>query len=201
LERILSLDMSTKTGYAFFTLDGKDLTLIEYGQNTQLKEPLGMYPENYLDWAHQCYDAIFTLIQKYKPDTLVIEETSSNSKSAYTQKILEWIHYLVASYIKESKIKAVYIMSGTWKTETGVLMNDAERKRNKAVKAYKDKHDTSIAYDENGKRIGRVTRKHVAIRIANETFGKFLKKPLLKKDEDAAESLLLGYCYCLRRMK
>ena len=139
--------MSTKTGYAFFTLDGKDLTLIDYGQNVQIGEPVGAYPENYLEWAHKCYDAIFTLIDKYKPDTLVIEETSSNSKSAYTQKILEWIHYLVATYIKESKIKAVYIMSGTWKTETGVLMNVAEKKRNKAVKEYKKKHDTSIAYD------------------------------------------------------
>jgi hypothetical protein len=193
--------MSTKTGYAFFTLDDKDMVLHEFGQNTQIPESPGAYPENYLVWAHACYDAILTLIKKYNPDTLVIEETSSNSKSAYTQKILEWIHYLVAMYIKESKIKAVYVMSGQWKTETGVLMNPAEKKRNKAVREYKKKHDTSIAYDQNGKRIGLVTRKHVAIRIANETFGKYLKKPLLKKDEDTAESILLGYCYCLRRMK
>ncbi len=201
IERILALDMSTKTGWAVFTVDGQDLALLGFGQNTQIPESPGMYPENFVEWAHQCYDAIITLIDKWKPDTLVIEETASNSKSIYSQKILEWIHYLVAKYIKESKIKAVYIMSGTWKSETGVLMNGDEKKHNKAVKEYKAKNDTSIAYDPKGKRIGKITRKHVAIRRANEIFVKFLIKPLLKKDEDTAESLLLGYCYCLRRMK
>ena len=195
------MDMSTKTGWAFLTLNDKDVNLIEFGQNTPIKEPIGMYPENFVLWAHKCFDAILTLIDKFKPDVLVLEETASNSKSVYSQKILEWIHYLVAKYIKESKIKAVYIMSGQWKSETEAKMTKDESKHNKMVKEYKKKHDTSIAYNEAGKRIGKITRKHVAIRKANEVFGKFLKTPLRKKDEDAAESLLLGYCYCLRRMK
>jgi hypothetical protein len=201
MEKILSLDVSTKTGWALLTLNDKDVTLIEFGQNAPIKEPIGAYPGNFLEWAHQCYDAIITLINKFKPDTLVIEETTSNSKSAYSQKILEWIHYLVAKYIIESKIKAVYIMTGQWKSETEAKMTKDESKHNKMVKEYKKKHDTSIAYNQEGKRIGKITRKHVAIRRANEVFGKFLKTPLRKKDEDAAESLLLGYCYCLRRMK
>jgi hypothetical protein len=39
------------------------------------------------------------------------------------------------------------------------------------------------------------------VRRANEIFGKFLKEPLRKKDEDTADSLLLGYCWHLRRLK
>lgn len=198
---MLALDVSTKTGYAFFTLDGKDVNLIEFGQNTQISETAGMYPENFVLWAHHCFDAIMVLINKFKPDTLVIEETASNSKSVYSQKILEWTHYLLAKYIKESKIKAVYIMSGQWKSETEAKISKSESIHNKYVKEYKEKNNTKIAYSLEGKRIGKITRKHVAIRRANEIFAKFLKKPLLKKDEDAAESLLLGYCYCLRRMK
>jgi hypothetical protein len=49
--------------------------------------------------------------------------------------------------------------------------------------------------------MGKITRKHVNIRRANEVFGAFLKTPLRKKDEDTADSLLLGYCYHLRRLK
>ena len=199
-ERILALDMSTKTGWAYMTLDGQEVILHEFGQNSQIPQVLGTYPEAFLDWAQQCFDAILSLIKKFNPDTLVIEETASNSKSIYSQKILEWIHFLLASFIKESKIKAVYIMSGQWKSETGCLMSKDESKRNKKVREYKKKHDTSVAYGDDGKRIGLVTRKHVSIRRANELFGKFLKTPLRKKDEDAAESLLLGYCYCLRRI-
>lgn len=182
-------------------LQDKDVLLVDFGQNTPIPETVGMYPENYVLWAHECYDAIITLIDKFNPTVLVIEETASNSKSVFSQKILEWIHYLVAKYIKESKIKAVYIMSGQWKSETEAKMTKDESKRNKDVKEYKKKNNSKYAYNKDGKRIGKITRKHVAIRRANEIFEKFLKTPLRKKDEDAAESLLLGYCYCLRRIK
>jgi lipopolysaccharide export system protein LptC len=80
-------------------------------------------------------------------------------------------------------------------------MSKEESKHNKVVKAYKGKHKTKIAYDESGKRIGRLTRKHINVRRANEVFGEFLTEPLRMKDEDAADSLMLGYCYHLRRMK
>ena len=80
-------------------------------------------------------------------------------------------------------------------------MTKEESKHNKAVKKYKEKNATSIAYDEKGKRIGRLTKKHINVRRANEVFGQYLKTPLKKKDEDTADSLLLGYCYHLRRIK
>jgi len=81
-------------------------------------------------------------------------------------------------------------------------MTKEESKHNKKVKLYKETHgDTKVAYDEKGKRIGKLGKKHINVRRANEVFGKFLKTPLRKKDEDIADSLLLGCCYHLRRMK
>ena len=80
-------------------------------------------------------------------------------------------------------------------------MTKEESAHNKYVKEYKEKHNTEIARDINGKRIGKLTKKHINVRRANEVFGKFLKKPLIQKDEDTADSLLLGYCYHLRRTK
>jgi hypothetical protein len=199
-ERILALDVSTKTGWSLIVSDGEDFTLEANGQMEPIVEPTDQpYPNNYVSWAYDCWIKITKLIDIHKPDVLVIEETASGSKSAYSQKILEWIHFLLAQTIKECNIKAIYMLTEQWRRETGCLMTKEESKHNKMVKTYKEAHDTSIAYDSNGKRVGRITRKHVNIRRANEIFSKFLKEPLRKKDEDTADSLLLGYAYHLRR--
>jgi hypothetical protein len=198
--KILALDVSTKTGWSLLTSEGENFTLGDYGKLEPITEPDGWpYPNNYVIWAEDCFEEIWKVIDANKPDVLVIEETASGSKSAYSQKILEWIHFLLANFIKESNIKVVYMLTEQWRRETGCLMTKEESKHNKKVKTFKEANDTSIARDENGKRIGRITRKHVNIRRANEVFSKFLKEPLRKKDEDTADSLLLGYAYHLRR--
>lgn len=201
-ERILALDMSTKTGWALMVSGDAGLVLESYGKIPQIHQPTaGQYPGNFVDWAYLIYNSIVEIIDAQAPDVLVIEETAAGSKAIYTQKILEWMHFLVAKMIKECQIKTVYLMTEEWRRATGCLMSKEESKRNKEVRKQKLATGTSIARDINGKRIGKITRKHVNIRRANEVFGKFLKEPLRKKDEDTADSLLLGYCYHLRRLK
>lgn len=201
-ERILSLDMSTKTGWASMVSDTDGIVLEAYGTLPQIHEPQGTYPCNYVRWAFACFGQIEELIEQHAPDVLVIEETVAGSKAVYTQKILEWIHFLVARYIEQSKIKAIYLLTGAWRSEVGAKMTKEESKHNKKVTAYKAAHEnTKVAYDESGKRIGKLTKKHINVRRANEVFGDYLRIPLRKKDEDTADSLLLGYCYHLRRMK
>lgn len=203
MERILALDMSTKTGWSLIESDGKDFKLLEHGKIDKSSEPEGQYPGNFVDWAVDVADSIWDIVLKKKATTLVIEETSAGSKAIYSQKILEWIHFSIASRIKESyNIKAIYLMTEQWRRETGCLMSKEESKHNKDVKKYKEKNGTKIAYDiSTGKRIGKITRKHVNIRRANEVFADFLTEPLRKKDEDTADSLLLAYCYHLRKAK
>lgn len=200
-ERILALDVSTKTGWASMVSGPNDIALEAYGTIPQIHTPFGQYPASFIDWAYQCFAKIEELIDRFAPDVLVIEETVAGSKGVYTQKILEFIHFLLAKFIKESSIKAIYLLTGEWRSQVGCKMTKEESKHNLTVKKYKKKNDTKIAYDENGKRIGRLTKKHINVRRANEVFGKFLKEPLKKKDEDTADSLLLGYCYHLRRIK
>lgn len=200
-ERVLSLDMSTKTGWSLM-LSGDQIILESFGKIEKISEPEGTYPQNYVEWATIIYTKIAELIDKLQPDILVIEETCAGSKEVYSQKILEWIHFLVAKRIKETNIKVTYLLTGAWRSEVGAKMTKEESKHNKAVKAYKAAHgDSKIAYNESGKRIGKLTKKHINIRRANEVFGEFLKEPLRPKDEDTADSLLLGYCYHLRRVK
>src|ERR1035437_5389765 len=172
-----------------------------YGTIPQIEKPEGNYPSDYVLWAHAVFTSIEKLIIAYKPDILVIEETVAGSKAVYSQKFLEWSHFLLASYIKQSNIGCVYLLTGAWRSEVGAKMTKEESAHNKYVREYKEKHNTKIARDINGKRIGKKTKKHINIRRANEVFGAFLKKPLVKKDEDTADSLLLGYAYHLRRVK
>src|SRR5271166_4883311 len=98
------------------------------------------------------------------------------------------MHFLLAKFIKDTSRKATYLLTGSWRSETGCLMTKEESKHNKAVKKYKEENKTDIAYNANGKRIGKLTKKHINVRRANEVFGEFLSKPLRKKDEDTADS-------------
>ena len=177
------------------------IVLEAYGTIPQIHMPLGKYPSSFVDWAYQCFGEVEKIIDQFAPEVLVIEETVAGSKAVYTQKILEFIHFLLAKFIKESSIKAIYLLTGEWRSQVGCKMTKEESKHNKAVKKYKEKNKAKIAYNESGKRIGKLTKKHINIRRANEVFGQFLKEPLRKKDEDTADSLLLGFCYHLRRIK
>jgi Holliday junction resolvasome RuvABC endonuclease subunit len=165
LEKVLSLDISSKTGWAYVHSTINGIELVASGVLPQIHEPEGYYPGNYVDWAYLVFDKILELINKYSPDCLVIEETVAGSKAVYSQKFLEWVHFLVAKFIKESNIKAVYLLTGAWRSEVGAKMSKQESLHNKTVKKYKQKNKTSIAYDENGKRIGKLTKKHINISL------------------------------------
>lgn len=200
-ERILSLDISSKTGWACIISSPDSVELEATGQVPPIHEPAGYYPSNYVEWAYLIFAEILKLIETHQPDVLVIEETAAGSKSIMSQKILEYTHFLVAKFIRETGIKAIYLMTEEWRRLTGCQMTKEELKANRKVAEYKKKNDTSIAYDASGKRVGKITRKHVNIRRANELFGKYLPAQLRKKDEDTADALMLGYAYHARKTR
>lgn len=200
-ERVLALDVSTKTGYALIASSDSGMKLENYGTIPQIHQPEGNYPSNYVVWAYDCFNEILGIINISNPDVLVIEETSKGSKNAMSQKILEFLHFLLAQYIKDKHIKSVYIMTEQWRREIGCQMSKEEKLRNKEVRTYKKKNKTVIAYDINGKRTGLVGRKHVNIRRVSEIFAGQLKEPLKRKDEDLADGLGLAAAYHFRRLK
>jgi Holliday junction resolvasome RuvABC endonuclease subunit len=188
-EKILALDISSKTGWASMVSTEEGPLLEACGTLPQIHQPEGAYPGSFVMWAKLVFEEIRKLIIQYRPDHLAIEETVAGSKAVYSQNIWEY------------NVKATYLLTGAWRSETGCKMTKEESVHNKEVKKYKEHNKTSVAYDINGKRIGRLTKKHINIRRANEIFGKFLKEPLRKKNEDLADALLLGACLHLRRMK
>lgn len=200
-ERVLTLDISTKTGWCLTVSSGSSLDLETYGQIPKVECPEERYPDSFVSWAYLCYDEIEKLFDQHAPDVVVIEETAANSKSSHSQKILEFIHFLVAKLIKETGIKCLYLQTGEWRKEAESYMSLEEKKHNKYVAKYKKVYNAKIARDINGKRVGKITKKHVAIRRANEVFGKYFKNPLRKKDEDLADSLCIAMAYHAKRKK
>lgn len=201
IERVLAIDLSTKTGWALLLSGPSGYELEAWGQIPAISEPVGTYPGNYVTWAYLCFGEIVRLIDTYHPDVLVIEETASGSKNLYSQKILEFTHFLLSRLIKSMEIPAHYFMTEEWRRLCGCVMSPEEKKRNKAVKDYKKKNSAKLARNSDNKIIGKIGRKHVNVRRANEVFGEFLKEPLRMRDEDGADALLLAYSYHSRKMK
>lgn len=195
--RILGIDLSTKTGWSCATVKDDVFSLLSYGKVSQIECPDIPYPHSYVEWAYLCFAQIEMLIEIHQPTVLVIEETSKGSKNALSQKILEFSHFLLAKYIRETGIEAHYLLTGEWRNLVGAKMNKLEKERNKYIREYKKKNKVKIAKDERGKVIGIITKKHVNVRLANELFG----LSLLVGENDQADAILLSYSHYLKSKK
>ena len=201
IEKVLALDLSTKSGWAVGTIENNELTLIDYGKIEKISEPNEKYPGSYVTWSYQCFGKVIELIEQYAPEVLIIEETAGGSKSAYSQKILEFIQFLVARFIKETGIKSVYYQTETWRRIVGCKMTTQEKEHNKLLKSLKKQNsDIRVFKDSNGKRMGKIGRKHVNVRVANEWYGKVLREPLILANEDQADALLLLKAYHIQKV-
>jgi len=194
MTKILALDISTKTGWSFAKIKNKKYILIDSGTIEKRDKPDLPYPSDYVEWAKLCYEDIIKIIDKYQPDHLVIEETSKGSKNNFSQKILEFIHYLLAVYIDINKISTTYYRTEEWRRICGCKMSKNEKKQNATVRKAR-KSGVKVVKDKDDKRIGIIGKKHVNVRRANEIFD----LQLILKDEDRADALLLGYSYFLNK--
>jgi Holliday junction resolvasome RuvABC endonuclease subunit len=194
--KVLALDISTSTGYSVQKHDGK-VELLEQGSivNDKRIEDFGAYPFSYYHAAKNMARLIQDQIAKHKPDAIVIEETNG-SRSRYTQKILEFLHYAVLDRLVDSKIKIVYINTSDWRKSVGGMLSKEDKKQNAKVAKAKQKAKVNGKLDlkkfsalkkEMGVR-GKVNKKHVAIRVVNEMFDLSLKA----KDDDVADAICLG---------
>lgn len=188
--KILSLDISTKTGFAVTTTDGQTLSLLDYGVLKSIGKPSFPYPKNYLEWAIENASLSIFKIGEVVPDIVVIEETTTG-RNGLSQKILEWTHQAVAEYLTGRDIETHYFMTGQWRSLVGAKMTNEEKKKNALSKKIKKATGKILAKDEAGKIIGRVTQKHVSVRLANHKFNLSLKI----KDNDVADAINLSVAY------
>lgn len=194
----LSLDISTKTGFAVF--EGE--TLVSHGTvfpDKSVKD-FGSYPGNYVHYTEYLSDRLFEevidpFLQKYKASpsssqvSVVIEETNA-SRQNYSQKMLEMLHFCVIKGLSKRGIDPAYVRTGVWRQIVGGNLSKDEKRLNAKISRLKKKCGKRIVKID-GKIVGKRTRKHSALRVCQEIFGLNLKR----KDEDAADAICLAYAF------
>ncbi len=157
---------------------------------TGLKD-YGLYPWNYLAGTEAMAEKLFELILKEPPQTLIVIEETNMGKNRWSQKCLEFIHCLLLNKIINSceKRTVKYINTSDWRKILGIHMTKVDRAKNVKVKRLKriGSAAAKATLKEEGLR-GKITKKHLAIRWANEMFGLELRP----KDDDIADALALG---------
>jgi Holliday junction resolvasome RuvABC endonuclease subunit len=184
--RVLSLDISTHTGYALFEGElGSKPTLVKYGQ---IENP-GSIPEYYslhfkypftlVMCASDMVNNITQVVAKTGPDVVVVEEINLG-KQRISQKLLDSIHAFLCAKLYYIKCEVVYISSSEWRKTLNLRLSEEDKKRNKDVKAGKIKR-------------GKINKKHLSVRLANAEFNLELRM----KDNDIADAINEGYSYFL----
>lgn len=183
---VLALDLSTSTGFAVFK-NGKLFTYgsfkieVEDFNVNDYPERSPKYPKNILDASNEVGERVIAnMVETFKPNVIVIENTVKGM-NRHTQRILEWIHKAVLDKMGEDNLKKVeYFDPSAWRQVVNLRLTDADKKHNALVKKKLAK--------------GKITRKHLSVRLVNELF----KLELKLKDDDVADAIALGYAYVLR---
>lgn len=191
---ILAIDLSTKPGIAI--LEDGNLLHASTLFNDKTVEDFGIYPYNYIEFAKYTITRLLTYVQSLgfhwnKFDKIILEETTT-SRSNYSQKKLEFLHYQFLLTFSNLSSKIVYIRSEIWKRITNAKMSKEEKANN--AKIYRLKQKTGkriIRSDEKGNRLRKVSRYDAYIRRCNDVF----KTSFDRKEEDAAAACLLGLSY------
>jgi hypothetical protein len=188
--KLLSLDLSSKTGFAFF-VDGKPQAWGTLFPDKTTKD-FGSYPGNFVTWAKYTINRLFNevILKYWDPDVEIVSEETNSSKQSLSQKQLEYLHFCLNERLQVMSASISYVRSGEWRKFTESKMSKEEKALNAKIARIKKQTGKKLAKID-GKVVGRKGRKHVAIRRVQELFGIEMQR----KDEDAADGLLLGLGY------
>lgn len=190
----LALDVSTKTGYAILKQDKatQEIVLIEHGCKRLVKkiDNYGNYPWSYLYASRDLVAQLTELVAKVNPDVIVVEETNKG-QNRYSQKILEFLHNTLLISLDKYRQGALtppvfYLSTSEWRKILDQRLSKNDKINNKVVKAAAE---AGIKKPSGVK--GKVGKKHLSVRWANETYGLELKM----KDNDSADAISLGTAF------
>lgn len=178
--RILSLDLSTKSGWAVF-VDGKyeksgELKQVKVENFNVNDKPWTQpeYPWNIMDAANSIAIGIEKLIIQEQP-TFIVIENSVKGKNSQTQRLIEWFHFTVLTILKNRSLPFAYMMPSEWRSAVNLRLSKDEKKNNRDVSA--------------GKKRGKITRKHLSVNMVNELYPHL---NLILKNNDQADAILLA---------
>ena len=203
-KKLLSLDLSTSTGWALFDGRWKLETFgifIEKPKSykaeikTYLDYPMA-YPNNFIDCATRVASQVDDLIEKHKPDAIVIEETN-RGRQRFSQKLLEFIHFTTIGVLTKREIKPLYLTQKCWRDSVGAYATKEEKSWNAKVGRLKKKARAEGKVNAvgalkpvkiDGEIAMRKSTKHFSLRVVKELYG----IELGIKENDQADAILLG---------
>lgn len=199
--KVLALDISSSAGYAILEKSEKDLpNLLSFGTvaiGKTVFEISPNYPNNYYQASMMMGQKLLALVTSFNPDVIIVEQTVKG-RNRWSQRYLEWMNLafldkLTKQYPEYTKDRLFYIDPSQWRKVLGVGLTKDEKKANAKLSKAKS------AAAKNGKKLdkkalgikGRVTKKHAAIKWANEAY----TLSLIAKDDDIADAIGLGTSY------
>ncbi len=177
--KILSIDASSKIGWSI--LEDKQLLLsgVVEVPTDDLSWPWGIFKR-----SNKVAEAVNELVM-LNIDTIdhVIIERANSSSFRNSQNFIDWFHFAILQISVQNQWDKliVYIDTATWRKKLNLKLTDMDKKHNKLIK----KGIKTLPVK------GRISKKHLSVRMANELFGLSLKL----KDNDKADSMLCGYSF------
>jgi hypothetical protein len=179
--KILSLDLSSETGWSIFinglyhTSGTLEKIFIEDFNVNNNPNKSNKYPLNIINAINQIVQNINEKYLEYKPDIILIEG-SVKGKNRHTQKFIEWLHLMIFLQFKDI-VNVKYMDVSEWRKIVNLKLSKEDKINNKLVKI--------------GKKRGKINKKHLSVRMVNILFN--LNKKL--KDHNECDSILLGKAY------
>lgn len=197
--KYVALDISTKTGYAIFD-DEKllDCGLIKSQKPSHYKADAKTckdfspdYPKDYIETCCAIGAECLELVQDQNPAVVFIEHTEKG-KARLSQRLIEWINFVVACNLINNGFIVRYLFVSDWRTVTKCYLKywpEYKAWNSKVaklkVKATPTKSGAKIAKID-GKIVTKVDQKKLSILLANEHYG------LNLKDDNIADAINLG---------
>lgn len=189
---LLSLDLSTtSTGWSIFNMEtGKLLEYDNLKPNMKGGVAKLVYPRQQLTKMVDLAIQIKSIVDNYKPTTIVIEEIAG-SRQRLGQKVLDGLHWVVLMYLQDVLDVVVYYdVTGPngWRHHLGLRLTEIDKLRNKEAKKLNPKLDSKS-------RLPIVDAKDLAARYVNEVYGLELDPQTKKTDSDIGDSIAMGSAY------
>lgn len=199
--RVLSLDLSTHTGFAIFDGElGQLPKLVASGTVDLGKSVLdfGPYPHCYRKAAREMVSRIIDATSSHTNGLLiahhvVIEEINSG-RDRYVQKLLENIHTAACERLESFPITYLNSDGATgWRTHLGLKLTKDQKKANaKLSKAKREAEEDGVKLDKKKVGVrGKTTKKHLAIEWAKQNY----KNTLKVKDNNEADAICIGAAF------
>ncbi len=184
---VLALDIATHTGWAYFRCSSIKTELLHSGCiNLDLKDIDyqrfdDIVMSKMIKASELLVDEIYELLGGHKFEVnfipMIVIERINLGRQRSVQALLHLLHWKLIERLLSENIPFVYLDPSQWRKLINLRMTKDDKKNNKQVKSKLKR--------------GKITKKHLSVRWANERFGLKLKL----KDNDISDAIGIGLAY------